>query len=137
MTAPLHAQQQQIQAAINQTNAEQKATRSQIPSAKDKSAIDADVKKKGDAFKTALTELRDMVDLVNKKYDELNADEKVKKSLLNLEKEGHATMKIGPSEPMAAGIKELDQAERRFLGKKPPSSSKKKAATASKAAAKK
>jgi hypothetical protein len=135
MTAPLRAQQQQVQAAINETNAMQKVAKSQIPSAKDKSAIDNDVRTKGEAFKTALADLRKVVDEVTKKYDELNADEKVKKSLTDLEKTGHATMKIGPSEPLAAGMKDLDHAERRFLGKKPTTAAKKK--TASKGAAKK
>lgn len=123
MPNPLRAEHQQVQAALNETNAMQKATKSQIPSAKDKAAIDGDVKKKAEVFKSALTELRTMVDDVTKRYDELNADAKVKKSLDEVEKAGHATMKIGPSEALTAGMKDLDQAERRFLGKKPAASS--------------
>jgi predicted RNase H-like nuclease (RuvC/YqgF family) len=123
---PLQIEHQQAQAALNQTTAMQRNIKSQTPSAKDKATIDADVKKKGDAFKTQLTELRTMVDDVTKKYDELGADAKVKKSLDDLEKAGHATMKLGPSEAFHAGMKELDAAEKRFLGKKPVVAAKKK-----------
>jgi hypothetical protein len=133
MTAPLRAQQQQVQAAMNETNNMQKVTKSQIPSAKDKAAIDADVKKKGEVFKSDLTELRTKIDEVTKRYDELNADEKVKKTLAELEKAGHAKMTIGPSEAFAAGMKEIDQAERRFLGKKATAPAKKKSVAKDKA----
>ncbi len=130
MTAPLRAQQQQVQAAMNQTTNMQRVTKSQIPSAKDKGAIDEDVKRKGDAFKSALTELRPIVDEATKKYAELNADEKLKKSLGELEKTNHATMKIGPSETFAAAVKELDKAEKQFLGKRTAAPAKKKSTKA-------
>jgi hypothetical protein len=124
----LQIEHQQVQTALNQTNTLQKTTKSQIPSAKDKATIDEDVKRKGDAFKTDLTDLRKLVDDATKKYDELKADVKVKKALEELEKAGHATMKIGPSEAFANGMKEIDQAERLFLGKKPATAAKKKTA---------
>jgi hypothetical protein len=129
---PLQIEHQQAQAALNQTTTMQRSVKSQAPSAKDKATIDADVKKKGDAFKTELTELRTMVDDVTKKYEELGADAKVKKSLEELEKTGHATMKLGPSEVFAAGVKELDAAEKRFLGKRPVAAKKKSAGKAAK-----
>lgn len=132
MPNPLQAQHQQVQAALNQTNTMQKSVRSQIPSAKDKATIDADVKKKGDTFKTALTELRTMVDDVTKRYAELGNDATVKKSLADLEKTGHAKITLGPSDAFTAGMKELDHAERTFLGKKTAAPAKKKTTKAKK-----
>ncbi len=130
MPNPLQAQHQQVQAAMNETTASQRVVKSQIPSAKDKAAIDADVKKKADVFKSDLTELRTKIDEVTKKYADLNADPSVKKSLEELEKVGHAKMTIGPSEAFAAGMKEVDQAERRFLGKREPAHTKTKKSVA-------
>ena len=127
MPNPLKAEQQQMTAALNQTTAMQRSVKSQIPSAKDKGIIDDEVKKKAEAFKVDLTELRKMVDEVTKKYADLAADESVKKWIDELQKAGHATMKLGPSEAFARDMKELDQAERQFLGKRTVAHPKKKA----------
>jgi hypothetical protein len=117
--SPLQVQQREVSSAVNQAAAMQKSVKAQIPSAQAKQALDADVKKKGDAFKSDLTDLRKLVDEVTKKYADLAADPKVKKAIDDMEKAGHAKISLGPSEAFHAGMKDLDQAERRFLGKKP------------------
>jgi hypothetical protein len=126
MPSELKIEQQQVSMALKQTAANQNAIKGQIPSAKDKAAIDADVKKKGDVFKSDLVELRKMIDEVTQKYATYAADEPVKKSLDELTKAGHATIKLGPSEAFTTAVKEVDHAERQFLGKKPEPHAKKK-----------
>ena len=62
--------------------------------------------------------LRPMVDEVTKKYAELGADEAVKGALDVVKKASKLKLKLGPSDAFLAASKELDGAERRFLGKK-------------------
>ena len=59
-----------------------------------------------------------MVDRVTKAYAELGAEPPVKKALDDLRKASKAKVDLGPSAAFLAAAKELDQAERRFLGKK-------------------
>jgi hypothetical protein len=134
--SPLALQRDQVKAALAEVTFAQKTLKSEAPVVKDKAALGEEVKAKGEAFKSALTELRGMVDKVTKKYDELGADESVKKSLAELEKAAKAKIKLGPSDPFLAGVKELDQAERRFLGKKPATPAKKTKPKTTKAAKK-
>jgi hypothetical protein len=138
---PAQIEQQQVSATIKQVTANENALKSKIPSAKDKAAIDGQAREKAEALRATLAELRTMVDDVKKKYDDLHADASVKKSLVELEKSTHATLTIGPSALLAAGIKDLEHAERQFLGKKPATASsashaKKKATTAQEKAGK-
>ena len=126
---PLIARRDQIRVALAEVGRNQKALKAQGPQGKDKTTLEEDVKKKEEAFKSALADLRRQVDEVTRKYAELGADESVKKALDDLKKDSKAKLKLGPSDAFLAGVKELDQAERRFLGKKttPVSNSKKKA----------
>ena len=124
---PMVAERAQVQAALNEVSAGQKALKSQAPQAKDKAAAAAEVKKRGDAFKAALEELRPMVDDVTAKYAVLEADEAVKKARTALQEATHANIKLGPSEAFKSAVKSLEHAERQFLGKKPPAASKAKA----------
>jgi DNA repair exonuclease SbcCD ATPase subunit len=117
--SPLIPQRDQVKSALAEVTASQKALKSEAPVVKDKAALDDEVKKKAEAFKSALADLRKMVDDVTAKYAELADDDSVKKPLADLEKAAKAKVKLGPSDAFLAGVKELDQAERRFLGKKP------------------
>jgi hypothetical protein len=132
--SPLLMQRQQVTTALAEVAVAQKALKAESPVVKDKAALDDEVKKRGEAFKSSLADLRKMVDEVTKKYADLAADPTVKKSLADLEKAAKAKLKLGPSDAFAAGMKELDQAEKRFLGKKTtaPAKSKKKATNAKK-----
>jgi hypothetical protein len=124
---PLIAQRDQIKLALAEVSRTQKTLKTQAPQAKDKSTLEEDLKKKEESFKTALTELRQQVDEVTKKYAELGADPSVKKALDTLKKASKANVKLGPSDAFLAAVKQLDQAERQFLGKKTTTVSKKKA----------
>jgi hypothetical protein len=123
---PLIAQRDQIKLQLAEVASTQKALKTQTPPTSNKTALDEDVKKKQEAFKSALSDLRRQVDDVTKKYAELGADQSVKKAIADLMKASKAKVNLGPSDAFLAGVKELDQAERRFLGKKTPSTSKKK-----------
>lgn len=123
---PLIAQRDQIKVALAEVVRGQKALKSQGPQGKEKTTLDEDLKKKEEAFKAALADLREQVDEVTKKYAGLAADESVKKALADLNKDTKARLKLGPSGAFLAGVKELDQAERRFLGKRTSTVSKKK-----------
>ena len=122
---PVLAEKAQMTAALAEIGQTQKMLKSQMPQPKDKAALDADVKKKQDAFKSALSDLRTQVDEVTRKYADLGADETVKKSIDDLMKASKAKVNLGPSDAFLAGVKELDQAERQFLGKRTPAASKK------------
>ena len=119
-------------AALAEIGQAQQSLKAQAIQPKDKTALDTDVKKKEEAFKTALTELRKQVDEVTKKYSELGADETVKKAIDEMKKAGRVKENLGPSDNFLAGVKELDQAERQFLGKRTPAESKKKTAAEAK-----
>jgi hypothetical protein len=123
---PALAQKAEMTATLAQIGQTQQALKAQTPQPKDKTALDDDVKKKQEAFKAALTDLRQQVDEVTKKYADLGADETVKKAIDDLVKASKAKVNLGPSDTFLAGVKELDKAERQFLGKKAPSASKKK-----------
>jgi hypothetical protein len=125
---PMLAQKAQMSATLTQIGQTQQALKAQAPQPKDKAALDDDVKKKQEAFKSALSDLRQKVDEVTKKYADLGADETVKKSIDDLVKTSKAKVNLGPSDVFLAGVKELDRAERQFLGKKTPAASKKKTA---------
>ncbi len=131
-SSPLILQRDQVKAALDEVTLGQKTLKAEAPVVKDKPALDDEVKKRGETFKSALAELRAMVDQVTKKYADLSADATVKKSLADLEKATKAKLKLGPSEAFAAGVKELDQAERRFLGKKTAAPAKAKKTTKTK-----
>jgi chromosome segregation ATPase len=129
---PLLAQRSQLNATLAEINQAQRVMKTQIPSAKDKSTLDAEVSKRKDAFKTTLTDLRKQIDDVNKKYADLAADESIKKAIETLAKSTHARVKLGPSDQFAAIAKEVDQAERKYLGKAVPAAATKKKAKAKK-----
>ncbi len=124
---PVAAERVQMQAAMNELSANQKTLKSQVLSAKDKTALDAEIKKRAESFKGALVELRPMVDQVTKAYADLDADEAVKKARDELAKETHANIKLGPSEAFKAAEKYLARAEREVLGKRPSAAVSKKA----------
>jgi hypothetical protein len=125
---PLMAQRAQINATIAEIGQTQRVLKSQAPQPKDKSALDEDVKKKLDVFKLALADLRKDVDEVTKKYTDLGEEATVKKSVDDLVKASKAKVNLGPSDTLLAGMKELDRAERQYLGKKTSAASKKKTA---------
>lgn len=129
---PLLAQKAQMTTTLAQIGQTQQALRSRALPSKDKAALDADVKKKADDFKTALEDFRKEVDKVTKKYDELGADSTVKKAIDDLWNASKAKVNLGPSDAFHAMMKELDQAEHRFLGKKTSATSKHKAAAKAK-----
>jgi exonuclease VII large subunit len=126
ITSPLISQRDQIKYVLAEITRDQRTLKSEAPQGK-KASLDEAVKTKGDAFKTALAELRPQVDAVMKTYAELGADESVQKALVDVRKASPTKLKLGPSDAFLAGAKELDQAERRFLGKKTPVVSRKKA----------
>lgn len=120
---PAQIEQQQVSAMMKQVTANENALKSKIPSAKDKAAIDGQAREKAEALKATMAELRTVVDDITKKYAEMKVDESVRKSLLELEKSTHAPLTIGPSALLAAGIRDLEHAERQFLGKNPAKAS--------------
>jgi hypothetical protein len=122
---PVLAQRAQMTAALAEIGQTQKMLKSQMPQPKEKAALTDDAKKKQEAYKSALADLREKVDEVTKKYTDLGAEEAVKKSLDDLVKASKARVNLGPSDAFLAGVKELDRAERQFLGKKSPAASKK------------
>lgn len=116
--SPLVLERDQVKATLAEVTLGQKALKSEAPVVRDKAALGEEVKKKGESFRTALAELRSMVDQVTAKYDELGAQPAIKKALEDLRTAAKAKVNLGPSDAFLAGVKELDQAERRFLGKK-------------------
>jgi hypothetical protein len=132
---PLLAEKSQLTASLAEVNQTQNVLKSQIPQPKDKAALDAEVKKKEEAFKTTLTDLRKQVDEVTKKYADLGADESIKKSIDQLKETTHAKVKLGPSDAFLSMVKEIEKAEKHYLGKTAPATSttaKKKTAKAKK-----
>jgi hypothetical protein len=129
---PVLAQKAQMTAALAEIGQTQQVMKRQLPQPKEKAALEADVKKKQEDFKSALSDLRQQVDEVTKKYADLGAEETVKKSIDDLVKASKAKVNLGPSDTFLAGVKELDRAERQFLGKKTPAASKKNTAKAKK-----
>jgi paraquat-inducible protein B len=125
MNSPLVAERDQAKMALAQIANNQKVTKAQVLSPKDRKTLDDQAKAKEDAFKRALEELRPMVDEVEKKYADLKADEAVKKALDDLSKASKTVVKTGPSEPFAAGARALAQAERQYLGKRSTAPNKK------------
>lgn len=123
MNSPLVAERNQARVALAQIASTQAAAKSQIPSAKDRKALEDAAKVKQDALKKTLEELRPMVDEVTAKYADLNADPRVRKALEDLASASKTVVKTGPSEPFAAGARALAQAERQFLGKTPTTAS--------------
>jgi small-conductance mechanosensitive channel len=119
---PLLAQRVQLNAEMAELNQTQKTVKSQIMPPKEKASLDAEVARRKDAFKTTLADLRKQVDVVTKKYADLAADETVKTSIDDLKKAAHASVKLGPSDAFTTVMKELDQAERKYLGKGTPAS---------------
>jgi uncharacterized protein YukE len=119
---PLMAERSQLNSAMTELNNTQKMIKSQIPTPQAKSSLDAEVSKRKDAFKSTLEDLRKQIDTVKKKYEELGADESIKKSIEDLAKTSHAKVKLGPSEAFATMAREVDQAERKYLGKAAPAS---------------
>ena len=128
----LVAQRNQYKAGLDEVALEQKTLKANIPQGKARAELDDDVKKKGEAFKAALAELRPMVDEVTRKYADIAADPSVKASLAEVAKMSKAAANVGPSDAFQAGTKALEQAERRFLGKKPTPAAKKKVRTKAK-----
>jgi hypothetical protein len=122
---PVLAEKAQMTAALAEIGQTQKMLKSQMPQPKDKAALENDVKKKQEALKSALSDLRGQVDEVTRKYADLGADEAVKKPIDELVKSTMAKATLGPSVAFLAGVKELDRAERQFLGKRTPAASKK------------
>ena len=122
---PVLAQKAQMTAALAEIGQTQKMLKSQMPQPREKAALTDDLKKKQEAYKLALSDLREKVDEVIKKYADLGAEETVKKSIDDLVKASKAKVNLGPSDTFLAGMKELDRAERQFLGKKSPAASKK------------
>jgi hypothetical protein len=117
------AQRDQIKSTLAEVTVAQNDLKSR---AGDRKTLDDDVKAKGAALKAALAEVRPMIDEVTKKYADLGADEAVKKSIGELEKATKTDLKLGPSVAFLAGVKAIDQAERRLLGKKATATPKKK-----------
>jgi hypothetical protein len=120
-------QRAQVQINMAAIDREQKAVKGQTSQGKAKETLDEETKKASEAFKTALAEARPLVDEVTKKYAELEADEEVKTAMIAAKKASIAKVKLGPSDAFLGAVKELDQAERRFLGKTTTAVSKKKA----------
>ena len=125
-TSPLILRRDQIKNTPAEVTVGQKTIKAEAPAVRDKAALDESVKQEGEAFKAALAEIRPMVDDVSKKYADLAADASVKKALADLSKATKANARLGPSDAFAAMVRELDQAERRVLGKKPATVVKKK-----------
>jgi hypothetical protein len=120
-------QRAQVQINMAAIDREQKAVKGQTSQGKAKETLDEETKKASEAFKTALAEARPLVDEVTKKYAELEADEEVRTAMIAAKKASIAKVKLGPSDAFLVAVKELDQAERRFLGKTTTAVSKKKA----------
>ena len=93
----------------------------------DKKTLDAESKKSLEAAKAFLTEFRESVDAVTKRYDELNSDASVKSALEELEKAKVGSFKLGPSPTFKTAVKSLENAERVVLAKKTSTLSRKKA----------
>jgi hypothetical protein len=129
---PLLARRDQINLELAEVGRTQRALKTQAPLPANKTALDEDVKKKQEAFKSALSDLRQQVDEVTKKYADLGADPSVKTAITDLMKASKAKVNLGPSDAFLAGVKELDKAERQFLGKRTPAPSKKKTTKAKK-----
>ncbi len=97
------------------------------PSESDQKTLDAESKKSLEAAKAFLTEFRESVDAVTKRYDELNSDASVKSALEELEKAKVGRFKLGPSPAFKTAVKSLENAERLVLARKTSTLSRKKA----------
>ncbi len=95
--------------------------------APDRKTLEAESKRKLDAARAVLAEIRESVDAVTKRYDELNSDTSVRSALQSLEKEKLGTFKLGPSAPFKAVVKALENGEKMILAKKVSTVSRRKA----------
>ena len=116
--SPQAMERDQVKVQLAQVTADQKTVKNQSPQPKDVTSLEARIKRAEETFKAALQELRTQVDEVKKQYADLEADGSVK-SLLADAKKGNSKLRLGPSDALNNGIKELEKAERQFLGKKP------------------
>ena len=95
--------------------------------APDRKTLEVESKRKMEAARAVLAEIRGSVDAVTKRYDELNSDASVRSGLQSLEKEKLGTFKLGPSTSFKAAVKALDNAEKMILAKKTSAVSRRKA----------
>ncbi len=121
----LISQRNMIQMNLAQVAAAQKSIKAAPET--DKRTLEAESKKNLEAAKAALTEYRQSVDAVTKRYDELNSEATVKSALLALEKAKAGSFKLGPSPTFKAAVKALENAERVVQAKKTSTISRKKA----------
>ena len=115
--SPLTIERDQLKRALAEVAAEQKTVRNQSPQARDTAALEARVKRADEVFRATLADLRKQVDEIRKKYADLDNDETVRQALAEVKK-GNPKLHLGPSDAFLAGMKELDKAEQRFLGKR-------------------
>lgn len=111
------AQRNLVKNDLAEIGQEQKTLKAQTSPAQSRSALDEEVRKKAEACRSAVAELRPMVEEVARKYDALAADPSVKAAIGELARATRANLKLGPSDAFKAGIKAIDEAERRLTGK--------------------
>lgn len=128
LTSPLTIRRDQLKLMLNQVAAEQRRLKGRVPSAKETEAVESRVKSADEQFKNALGDLRKLVDAVKQQYADLAADEAVKAALAEARK-ANPKIHLGPSDALTAGVRELEKAEQRFLGKRTTAVSRKKVKT--------
>ncbi len=86
--------------------------------APDRKTLEAESKRKLEAARAVLAEIRESADAVTKRYVDLSSDASVRSALQSLEKEKLGTFKVGPSTPFKTAVKALENAEKMILAKK-------------------
>jgi len=105
-------QRRELMMSLGPIGQEADMIRLRQPSQRAKDDLAAELKARREEYTKAAKEVRPMVADVLKKYDEVAKDDKVKAALSELKRTKLAKLKIGPSDPFVAAVRQLDQAER-------------------------
>jgi hypothetical protein len=125
-TAPLRQQQSQARAMMNQINSQLQASKGQAPKADDRKTVPAQVEKTRQAYIDCVRELSELVAPLLTKYHELALDKSVTDSLDSLRHRTTLNYKLGPSDPLVAASK-IVQDVKKHTAHPSKSASKKKA----------
>jgi hypothetical protein len=108
----LSAYRAQLQAEVNEETAYLNQLKSQPPDPKVKSKLDAELSERRDSLRTAIKELRELVDETRAKYAELAANPEVKGALEKLAAGARTRPKLGPAHEFLVDVKYLEKIEK-------------------------
>jgi hypothetical protein len=110
--AELNVYRTQLQAELLQDTAFLDQLKSEPADPKAKERIDAEVRDKRESYHQALLDVRKIVDAATEKYEELEKNSDVKKTLTALGKRMREKPKLGPSHEFQTNVKLLEKLEK-------------------------